>query len=251
MKAGTKRIALALAVFTLAGCDKPAKETGTTTSPPAATVQVPPAAPAISSLARPTTQPGLIQPGDWLRVDLPELAAAGKTSVVYARVSGDGTVALPLVGPIVVGGLTTPAVEALADKAYNDAHIISQPHVTAEWIYLHQPGQPVPKVFGIGDLIRIDVADLTGTGTGSAVIHRIDAEGRIAAPVIGRVKIEGLSDAAAAAALSNEYADQKIVHNAMVTVTTLEQAPPDAAHLDLPDGPIYPVPEALRPVFER
>jgi hypothetical protein len=34
-----------------------------------------------------------------------------------------------------------------------------------------------------------------------------------------------------------------------VTLIVLESAPPDAAHLDLPDGPVYPVPDALKPLF--
>ncbi len=40
-----------------------------------------------------------------------------------------------------------------------------------------------------------------------------------------------------------------MIPNASVAVTTLEAAPPNAEHLDLPDGPVYPVPEALRPLF--
>ncbi len=32
-------------------------------------------------------------------------------------------------------------------------------------------------------------------------------------------------------------------------VLTLERAPADAEHKSLPDGPIEPVPEALRPLY--
>ncbi|MBC2596086.1 polysaccharide biosynthesis/export family protein [Ruficoccus amylovorans] len=91
----------------------------------------------------------VLQPLDVVQVDVfqePELQ-------VQTRLSADGTVSLPLVGELVIGGMTVDNAQKLVTQAYKGDYLIN-PHVTIlvlqyteRFIYVHgmvnRPG-PVP-----------------------------------------------------------------------------------------------------------
>jgi protein involved in polysaccharide export with SLBB domain len=205
----------------------------------------------LAQLARPTNRPGIIQPGDWLRLSVDDLLAQNKTAVVISRVNADGTADFPMLGFIAVAGMSDSEAQLQAGKAYKAANIIADPHVMVRRIYLGRPGDPAPGPVHPFDLVRIDVMDLQAAGLSATTIGRVSSDGRIGPPQLGSIKIADLTDAAAAKVISKAYRDAQMIPGAYVKVTTLEAAPPDAEHLDLPDGPVYPVPDAIKPLFQQ
>jgi protein involved in polysaccharide export with SLBB domain len=205
----------------------------------------------LAQFTRPTTRPGIIQPGDWLRLSVDDLLAQNKTAVVISRVNADGTVDFPMVGFIAVAGMNDSEAQLQAVKAYKAATIIPDAKITVRRIYLGRPGDPAPGPVHPFDLVRIDVMDLQSAGLNSTTIGRVSSDGRIGPPQLGSIKVADLTDAAAAMVISKAYKNAQIIPNAYVKVTTLEAAPPDAEHLDLPDGPVYPVPDAIKSLFQQ
>ena len=98
----------------------------------------------ITQLTRPTNRPGIIQPGDWLRLSVDDLLAQNKTAVVVSRVNADGTVDFPLLGFITVAGMNDSEAQLQAVKAYKSATIIPDAKITVRRIYLGRPGDPAP-----------------------------------------------------------------------------------------------------------
>jgi protein involved in polysaccharide export with SLBB domain len=209
-----KLIATALLVSIAAstGCDKrPADPQPAAPSTPAVTANTTaPKAPAIPELARATTQPGILQAGDWLQIEIADLVATGKTTVEYARISPAGNAAFPLLGAMHVAGESVAEAQTAAGTAYVKAKILSQPHVQIERIFLSHPGDRPATPIGPSDLVRVDVLDLNGTGIPTSVIHRVASDGTVAVPIIGPVKIAGSADdAAAAAAIAKRYVEER------------------------------------------
>jgi len=67
-----------------------------------------------------------IGPGDVLKVDVFELSELGAT----VRVSSNGAVTLPLLGPLQIEGLTVPEAEEMIARELAEQELVNQPQVT-------------------------------------------------------------------------------------------------------------------------
>ena len=206
----------------------------------------PPTAPALA--ARPSTRPAVVDAGDLIEIRVRGLSPDGTTPIV-ARVQPDGTVGLPLVADVTVGGLDRPAAARAVAAAYRGANVLSQPGVDLRRLRVAGTGGPAGGPIAIGDLVRCSIVGLREKPDAAEVIVvRVDPAGRLDVPLVAPVA--GLTDGGAAAAVARAYHDANVLSAAAVSVLTLEPAPADAAHLSLPDGPLQPVPEPLRFLYE-
>lgn len=83
----------------------------------------------LASLGRPVQAQYRIQPGDLLEVAVSDLFGENQTTPIPARVQEDGTVSLPLVGPVAVSSLTVPESEKVVFASYCAKEMLRRPQV--------------------------------------------------------------------------------------------------------------------------
>ncbi len=84
--------------------------------------------------AAPTTRPAAaasarLSEGDRVLIRLPGLAVPAEEASATRRISAIGSVALPLVGPVPIAGLTPEEARAAIAKAYADVNLQVEPHI--------------------------------------------------------------------------------------------------------------------------
>ena len=193
--------------------------------------------------------------GDLICVSVGNVLGPGTTTVVPVRVAGDGTAAMPYLPKAVpVAGMSDAGAAGAVAKAYREANVVERAPVRVRRLLVAGTGDPavVPAgPIGTYDLLRVAVGQLTGPLDAAVLVReRVDGEGMFALPYVGRLKLAGLSDQQAAAAVVEAYERDNIIKSAPVSVLRLEAAPPGAGRVDLPDVPIYPVPQWLWWLYE-
>lgn len=269
LRAGVVAVGL-LAALAAGACEKsdssdPAKPATTGGTVPAAPATQPaavaaasqPAAVGAGLVGRPSTQPGRIGPGDLLVVDVAELNGPGTSTPKPVRVEADGTVPLLFIAkPFPIAGMTTADAQLAIGKAYNEANILQHALVYVRRLQVGgavgtgSAGGAVAGPIGNFDLLRVVVWELMGPASESVRIVRVGPDGVVGLPFLGKVPVAGLTAGQVEAAISKDFREKNILQNAQVAVLRLEAAPPDAGQVDLPDAPIYPVPDLLRPLYD-
>jgi protein involved in polysaccharide export with SLBB domain len=225
------------AAIALTGCDEPAGA-----GP----------APATRPTTGPSTHPGRIGPGDVLSLRVINLSGPGVETIKPVRVAADGTIQPVFLGPIKVAALSDADAEAAIDQAYRAANIVQDAPVIVRRLLLAPAAEAAAgDSIANWDLVRIAVGDLTGPGTEVVVVTRVDGEGVVGLPYVGKQKLAGLTEQRAEKVIEQTYRGQNIVLKAPVSVFRLERAPADAGQVDLPDRPVAPVPEFLKPFCEE
>ena len=229
---------IAFSLVALAGCCH------TTSTAPVQRAGSHPAAHTAIAVTRPT-----VEIGDWVRIAVPLIDHTQPPMVRYARVGRSGNVRLSNAGVLHVAGMTLAAVAKSAVDNYEGDQSVDRANIGLSVVCYQQPGDPLPRPIQPFDLVRVDIPDLAAAGANTVLIGRVTADGMFKMPLVPPVKIAGMDEEDAAKLIPGLYSNFKATASADVTV--LEAAPPDAAHRNLPDGPIYPVPDALKPAFDR
>ena len=229
-------------------CEKSSDDAG---RPPAPATTLPvPAAAADALRGRPATRPDVYQAGDLLEVRVVGLPAPAAPTPTVARVQADGTISLMYVPDVPVAGRTAAECGLLVTDAYRNGNVFSNAPVDVRRLQVAGTGGPSAGPIGPYDLVRCTVNELSDDKARPTVtVRRVDGRGELALLFIAPVKVAGLTDGRAAAAVAAAYREANIVSHAPVSVLTLERAPAGADHLALPDGPIGPVPEPLRDLY--
>ena len=244
-----RRHLCAAALGLVAACDRsdPKPPPPMPATPPTATAPAGP--PTLSAAA--ATRPSAFAPGDLVECLVRGLTGPKADHGFTARVQADGTVGLPYLPPVAIGGLDRTTAASRIVEAYRAAHILSQAAVYLRLVQVGDTAGPAPSEIGSGDLVLCSVIGIAvEPEQAKAYISRVDANGEVVMPLVLPVHVAGLTDTAAARTFDDAYRQANVLSSAGVTVLTLEKAPPDAAHLKLPDGPIQPVPEPLRYLYE-
>jgi len=84
----------------------------------------------LASLGTPVQSEYRIQPGDLLEVTISDLVGENQFYPLPARVLTDGTIRLPLVGPVAVVGLSFPEAEQTIFATYSSQGLLHKPLVT-------------------------------------------------------------------------------------------------------------------------
>jgi protein involved in polysaccharide export with SLBB domain len=173
-----------------------------------------------SALAQPTTNPaGTVEPGDLIEVSMFELTGAGGEATFQLHVDADGKIAVPWVPPVAVSGKTTDVAASIVGDAYRSANLIERPQITIALVTKARNSQVPNGPMGVGDTLKVSVLDTTGpTPRWSHVNAVLAADGTVTMPVIGAVKIVGMTEGEATAVILKAYDDQNVGHHPMVVV---------------------------------
>jgi beta-lactamase regulating signal transducer with metallopeptidase domain len=87
--------------------------------------------------------------------------------------------------------------------------------------FLAQQGRPT-KIKN-GDLVAVSVMDLVGPGVETVKTARVDGDGHISLPYIGRVNAAGLTPSDLEKAIAKEFREQNLVQNPVVAVSMPER----------------------------
>ena len=214
------------------------------------------AAPTPATAPAPTTQPGRIGPGDLLVINVGDLTGPGSGAAKPVRIGADGTVGLLFLDqPFRVAGMTPADAEVAIGKVYCDENIIQQPNVYVRRLQVAAssvvPTTGPSATIGNFDLLRLAVWELEGPGTQTVRVTRVGGDGSIGLPMLGKLKVAGLTEAEAERAVIDQYGPKnQVLQHPMVSVLRLEPAPDDAGRVELPNVAVRPVPEILKPLFE-
>jgi protein involved in polysaccharide export with SLBB domain len=248
-----------LGVGTIGACNKsdeannsPPPTSQATSPSPAVTVKPAPVAPTSAPTAYlATTQPGRILVGDLLGVEVWGLTRPASTVLLPKQVAADGTISVPYTSkPLMVAGLTDAAAEQVIVDHFHEENIIQRAEVGVRRLRVAGTGGPLPGLIAPYDLVRIDIANLLGPDSMTVRVERVGGDGMLEFPFIGTRKIGGLTGPQAEALIVKTYNVENIIQKALVNVLRLEAAPANAGAVDLPDVPIYPIPDVLRWLYE-
>jgi len=84
----------------------------------------------LAALGTPTRSEYQIHPGDLLEVTISDLVGENQFYPLPVRVLDDGSIRLPLTGPVTVAGLTFPEAEQTIFAAYSSQGLLKKPLVT-------------------------------------------------------------------------------------------------------------------------
>lgn len=172
-------------------------------------------------LAQPTTNPaGVVEPGDVVEVAMFDLAAGGGEAVFQMRVDADGKLAVPWVTAVTVAGKTTDVAAALVGDAYRASNLLLKPQVTIALITKAAQSRVPPGPMGVGDTLKISVLDpaTPALPRWSHINAVLSQEGTVTIPVVGPVRILGLTESEAAAAIAKAYEENNVLKQPMVIV---------------------------------
>ncbi len=203
------------------------------------------------SRTQPKTDADVLGVGDIVTVDFSEDFTDGWLGEPR-RIRGNGTLAIPLIGPVRVAGLTAAA----AGHKILDSFSHGLVDVCVHRLWLAGEGGFTPGPIRNYDLVRCSLTDLPPADSGSAakpgrvVVGRVDGRCRITMPKIGPVWIAGMDEDQAGRAIGAAYVAAGGSAVPRVSVLILERAPADSGDISLPDGPIEPVPEPARFLYQ-
>jgi protein involved in polysaccharide export with SLBB domain len=176
---------------------------------------------------------GTLAAGDLVAVAIDELTGPAVTSEFRSHVAEDGSVRLPYVGLLKLGGLGEGAAEDVVRKAYAK-DIIRNPVVSVRVIEPAAEANVKPGPVANGDLLDVTIWELAGPATPTRLDVRVDDDGRAAFPYVGPTKLAGLSEAAAAEAVVKRYREAHLIQNPILSLSRARSA--DAS--DVKRGPV-------------
>jgi protein involved in polysaccharide export with SLBB domain len=179
---------------------------------------------------------GKLAPGDLVEVSVDDLTGPGATAEFHAHVGADGEVAVPLLGPIKLVGMTPGQAERAVAKEYQTRGVIRNGVIGVRVIEPAGRAKVKPGPIGKGDLLSLAANGLTGPGARTEFKARVGADGAIGFPWIGAVRVEGLSEAQAVAAIAKAMREQRVEEGPIVAVWREQSA--DQADVKL--GPVAP-----------
>ena len=167
--------------------------------------------PAIAEPKRP------LEPHDLVRISVLDVVGPGVTIDYVARLDPDGLVRLPLVGRQRLKGLTRADAAGRLKTAYHDVEMIRNAIVR---IALLEPAARATMRSGpiqTGDTVEIHLWELWAPNT-EDTLSLVVTEGQVGLPLVGKVKLAGMSEADAADHVQKVYLDRQIMRSLNVTV---------------------------------
>ena len=171
--------------------------------------------------ARLLPRPATLSRGDLVQLTLYGMTGPGVPTPFYLHVDADGSLSVPLAGMVNVDGLTTDRAAAKVSQSLSDANLVRDGVVT---IGLVQPAAETGLAAGpirAGDALMVTVFDLVGPGRRLVSLAMVGTDGQIELPLAGPVKLEGLTEGQADAAVQARFSDKRVLPRATVSVLRL------------------------------
>ena len=201
----------------------------------------------VKSAERPSVTLGPIQPGDLLQITLPGVLVPGDDDPLLLRVADDGTVGLPIVGGTKLAGASELDAQELIQKAYSQAGLVERVQTTVLRVESADRSSARGGALRPGDLVHVVVTDYPDPQVRTVKLARIDGDGRITVPGAGSIKLMGLSETEAQAAIMRaiDAAMPESDSDVPAPVTLLRVECGSDESVNAPDRPIAPLPEIV------
>jgi protein involved in polysaccharide export with SLBB domain len=177
---------------------------------------------ALVSVAHGADKPGnkrtLLAPGNLIEIRISGLFAPGQEVTLEQHVDDDGTVPLPLVGAVKISGKDAEEAAAAIDHALADAKLVQR---AGSSVVLEKPGTTAAAI-AVGDRVRIRMWDVEGPGKETSHVETVAKDGTIAIPLLGRAKLEGLTESKAMRSLALLYKKAQLIADLPVAVLRLD-----------------------------
>jgi protein involved in polysaccharide export with SLBB domain len=167
-------------------------------------------------------RPGVLAVGDLVAVSIHGVIAPDRSETFERHVCEDGHLGLPWVGSIPVRGLTTDRAAGEIVGGLRRANVENNAIVTVGVLRSAGESKIRPGPIAQGDPLRITIFDLTGAGARTEVLAVVGGDGMVELPAAGEVKLEGLSESDADAAVKNRFREKGVLEDAVVAVLRLE-----------------------------
>lgn len=167
-------------------------------------------------------RPGLLNPGDVVRVTLFGLYSPGGHDTFELHIAEDGSLPVPLVGPVPVKGLTSDRAAAAVSAAQAKANLQNDAIVVIGIVRSAAETRVKPAVIANGENLRITLFDITGPNDRLEVLAQTADDGTIVLPLVGALKLAGLTEMQADDAVRKAMRDKNIIENATVSVLRLD-----------------------------
>jgi protein involved in polysaccharide export with SLBB domain len=180
-----------------------------------------PPGPAPTSAPTTAASPDVLAINDRLRVTFEGFTvrppnAAAYQSIYTPLVDPSGTLAMPMILPIPVAGLSISDTEKKIGKAYIAANLPMYAKIHIERIERGVAPLTGRGALNSGDHVICHIADLDGPGLESRIPQTISTAGQISLPYVGNVQIQGKSESEAATAIADAYRNANLLSNAQV-----------------------------------
>jgi protein involved in polysaccharide export with SLBB domain len=161
---------------------------------------------------------GRIEPHDRVRVTVKELTAPNTNTEYTVRVDPQGRIRLPLVGKVSIAQQTLKRAGDTIDQAYTNANVERDPGVT---VVFDETGSHLSTQFAplkVGDHVDLSVWSLTGPGVETHVSPTIGDDGVIHPPMIGDIKVVGMTEAEVEIVIADAYRNAQLLTLPIVIV---------------------------------
>jgi len=133
----------------------------------------------------------VLQPGDLIAINVYELLAPGKDLAETRQIAADGTVRVPMLGPLKFAGLSPRQARDMLETALVEGHVIADPQVR---VALRMPAAQAPKeakAVKAGDQLLVRIWALVKPDKDYVGQLNVNADGEIHVPSVGQLKVEG------------------------------------------------------------
>jgi protein involved in polysaccharide export with SLBB domain len=163
-----------------------------------------------------TPNPTAIASDDLLEIKLVGLNAPNSATTWSKRVNSGGQINLPLVGTIETKGLSLQELVKRINIVYFENKLVRNVRAKVAWIESGQNPSIRSGPVAEGDFVRVRIFDLVAPRVVTTMVKQIGDEGTIELPLVGRPKVEGMSEAQMENAITQWYRDANLIHSAMV-----------------------------------
>jgi protein involved in polysaccharide export with SLBB domain len=172
----------------------------------------------------PSVRPGPVARGDLIEITLSDIFGPSTEISHHARIEEDGKIALPYVGTISVVGMDEREIVKAIVKAYHDANLIQ--HADVDVLKIETANQAKVRLgpIGFGDLLHVTIDPENGKDPITRVDIRVGADGRAGIPLVGAIRVSGLTIADAAVAIEKASSGTRSKMGLAVLVEKAESA---------------------------
>ena len=134
-----------------------------------------------------------LAPGDCIAINVYDLLAPNTDFADVQQIRAEGTVRIPLVGPVKVAGLTTRQARDLVEQTLVDSKVIADPQVRVGLRLSADQLAEKPAPAKAGDRLLVRICELVKPGEDYTALLEVKASGEVELPEVGKVQVVGMS----------------------------------------------------------
>jgi protein involved in polysaccharide export with SLBB domain len=160
---------------------------------------------------------------DLVRVTIPGLHDPITPTILLKRIDQNGDLWLPVVGAINVRAKQPADVAQAIAQLYHDRELLDRADVKVQIVEAARDAKVKPGAVDKGDLLEVRMWDLAGPNKESREVLKVDADGKISLPKLGKIEVAGLTDGPIEQAITKAYREAGLIANTPVSVRKIDE----------------------------